>query len=78
MRMHRILIWIGGAIGISVGAAWAMMLNHAHPEYVLRSEMSVVYEQMKAMQEDIRDMRGDISDQFRLLLERLQRDADRR
>jgi hypothetical protein len=71
IRVSRILLWIGGAIGISVGAAWAMVLNHAHPQYVQRTELESLVREIQTMQQDVRDLKSDMSNQMRLLLDRL-------
>lgn len=71
VHSHKILLWIGSAIGISVATAWALTMHHSHAEYVTRPEMQQI-------RDDIRELRQEMSEQFRLLLEKVMHDANTR
>ena len=55
-RPVQTLLWIAGAIAVSVAVAWALTTNHSHSELATQTELNRVHDRLKEMHGDLKGL----------------------
>ena len=68
-KSATVLLWMGSAIAIIIGASWVLVHTHEHPSYVQQRELEQIFDTQKEIKAAVSHLTDTIFDQTMIINE---------